>query len=259
MKTILILLLVGVLSIEAQEKKQDTSSFSSLIENMKSSLDTDKIDMLKNSSSETYTCQQVKEILELIGLGNYRVDAFRILSTQIEDPENKGIILSAFKNDLGNYKSDAFKISNSIKVAKKKEKKEEITEKKGFDESLTGKINITKTYDNCNLQKGVYGLADLVTPTIKFNKKVDTTSYSLWISYCTSIDHTTCRTPFSKKVADILPDWDGIKYGSPVSVYNLLTNNGADKLPKYSNYNITVIINNKLVAEEMIEVDNTCK
>lgn len=255
MKKLLMILLASALAVEAM----DTNSFSSLKENMGSSIDSAKIKMLNELSSETYTCQQVKEILELVDLGNYRVEAFKIISTKIEDPENKSIIMSSFQNDIATHKTEGYKVYNTITGAKRKEKKEDVNDKKETNESLTGKINIIKTYDNCNLENGKYGLADLVTPTIKFNKKVETTSYSLWVSYCTSKEHNSCRTPFSKKVADILPDWDGIKYGSPVSVYNLLTNNGADKLPKYNNYNITVIINNKLAAEGMIEVDNSCK
>lgn len=62
----------------------DYQAFSSLKENMKSSIDSYKIDMLNDLNSETYTCQQVKEILDLMSIGSYRVDAFKILSTKLK-------------------------------------------------------------------------------------------------------------------------------------------------------------------------------
>jgi hypothetical protein len=66
MKKLLMILLASALSIEAM----DTNSFSSLKDNMGSSIDSAKIKMLNELSSETYTSE-----------GNFRANGLRKLSS----------------------------------------------------------------------------------------------------------------------------------------------------------------------------------
>lgn len=237
----------------------DRNVFNQLKQNMRSSLDSYKIDMLNELSSETYTCQQVQEILNLFSLASYRIDAFKILATKLEDSKNKGIIMSAFQNDLASYKKDAYRIYNTIKVQSPKKEVEREKPRRKKRKRLTGTIRILKSKSRCKFGHGIYSLSDMVQPAVRFNKKVGATSYSLWISYCTSNHHDSCTTPFSKKTGDILPDWNVLRYSSPISVYNLLTNNRSVRLPRYNVYNISIIVKNRLAAETMIRIKRACR
>ena len=257
-KTIILILTFTFITVNsyAQAKRQgmDYQAFSSLKENMKSSIDSYKIDMLNDLNSETYTCQQVKEILDLMSIGSYRVDAFKILSTKIEDSENKSVIISSFQNDIASYKSDAYKIYNSIKVTKKKEIIEDT------NASLSGKVALIKKTSHCANDEKTFTMDDKVIFSFSANKAVEATSLQIWISECKNQNDQSCYTPFSKSAKDILPDWRGFKYENPISLKQLLSNDGNNSVPTRNNwYHFAVIINNKIVGEKVFQIYKTCE
>jgi|JI9StandDraft_1071089.scaffolds.fasta_scaffold01832_16 hypothetical protein len=259
MKTIFTILIftyfiVGAQAQEARRHGMNESAFSTLKENLTTSLDTSKIDMLKNLNSETFSSYQVKEILDLFSLGNYRVEAFKIISSQIEDSENKSVIMSAFQNDLSNYKTDAYKIYNSIKVTKKKEATENATI------PLSGNVSLLKQETNCANDENTFTMDDKVIFSFNANKAVEATSLQIWISECKNQNDQSCYTPFSKSAKDILPDWRGFKYENPVPLKQLLSNDGSNKVPTRNNwYHFAVIIKNKIAAEKVFQINKTCE
>ena len=258
MKLVITIFLIAFFAMntygQAKTQGMDDKAFSSLKENFMSSLDTSKIDMLNNLNSEKLTCQQVKEILELISLGNYRVNAFKIISSQIEDPENKSVIMSAFQNDLSNYKSDAYKIYNSIKVTKKKEIVEET------NSSLSGTVSLIKKFSNCANNENTFTMDDDILFSFIANKEVGATSLQIWISECKNQSDKSCYTPFTKMERDILPDWNGFQYENPISLQQFLSNNGINKVPTRNKwYHFAVIVKNKIVAENVFQINQRCQ
>ena len=102
--------------------------------------------------------------------------AFKILSTKIEDSENKSVIMSSFQNDIASYKSDAYKIYNSIKVTKKKEIIEDT------NASLSGKVALIKKTSHCANDEKTFTMDDKVIFSFSANKAVEATSLQIWIS-----------------------------------------------------------------------------
>ncbi len=115
----IIITIILTLSTSFSINSMEEASFSSLTANLENSIDSVKIDIIKNLASETYTCDQVQKILSKISLGSSRITAFKILSSKIEDPDNKTIIMTAFQNDIGSIKSEAYKILDRIKASSK--------------------------------------------------------------------------------------------------------------------------------------------
>ena len=219
-KTIILILTFTFITVNsyAQAKRQgmDYQAFSSLKENMKSSIDSYKIDMLNDLNSETYTCQQVKEILDLMSIGSYRVDAF--------------------------------------KVTKKKEIIEDT------NASLSGKVALIKKTSHCANDEKTFTMDDKVIFSFSANKAVEATSLQIWISECKNQNDQSCYTPFSKSAKDILPDWRGFKYENPISLKQLLSNDGNNSVPTRNNwYHFAVIINNKIVGEKVFQIYKTCE
>lgn len=96
MKKIIIFIVI-LLFVNIPHFSMEEENFQNLMNNIEHALDSNKISILKNLSSETYTCEQVKEILSTFSLASNRVEAFKILAKQIEDPENKGKIMEVFQ------------------------------------------------------------------------------------------------------------------------------------------------------------------
>ncbi|MBK8397510.1 MAG: DUF4476 domain-containing protein [Leptospiraceae bacterium] len=245
----------GLFSQAVRSVGMTESSFTSLMSNFEDAIDSNKINILENMSSEKYSCYQAQKILITFSLGSYRVDAFKILATKIEDPENKGNIMTAFKDDIGSYKSEAYKVLNTIKVVTK----QEIPAKSTV--ALKGKVSLIKKENNCeNNDEETFYIEDKVIFAFSANKPVDTTSLEIWISNCKNNNDRSCYTPFSKKTEDILPDWNGLQYETPQSLKNILSNRGANNIPtKDQWYHFAIIIQNKIIAEKVFEIRNTCK
>jgi hypothetical protein len=261
----------------------EEESFSIFLHNLKNSLDNNKIDMLNGMSTETYTCAQAERILSTFNLGDLRVDALEILSTKLEDPENKGKIMVAFQNDSANTKTNAYKIINRIKVASNKpnpapakkaatresyippddddivNKPNPASAKKAKPIELSGKVNLEKASGCGYLGPKVFHIDDEVRFSFRANKPVETTKLHTWISECESSSDKSCYTPYLKLEKDILPDWDSFAYENAISLKSFLSNLGKVRVPTRNNFfHIAIIIKEKIVAEDTFEVRQMC-
>jgi hypothetical protein len=235
----------------------EEESFSIFLHNLKNSLDNNKIDMLNGMSTETYTCAQAERILSTFNLGDLRVDALEILSTKLEDPENKGKIMVAFQNDSANTKTNAYKIINRIKVASNKPNP--ASAKKAKPIELSGKVNLEKASGCGYLGPKVFHIDDEVRFSFRANKPVETTKLHTWISECKSSSDKSCYTPYLKLEKDILPDWDSFAYENAISLKSFLSNLGKVRVPTRNNFfHIAIIIKEKIVAEDTFEVRQMC-
>ncbi|MCB1189346.1 MAG: DUF4476 domain-containing protein [Leptospiraceae bacterium] len=79
--------------------------------------DSHKIDKLNELYTETYTSIQAQQILNTFKYGSHRLDAFDVLSTKLQDPQNKDFLLACFENDHPIFQKAAKEISERITVA----------------------------------------------------------------------------------------------------------------------------------------------
>ncbi len=243
------------------------SEFVSLMNEMDYMIDSNKIRKLREKHHLRYTCSQASQILSSIMLGNNRVDALQVISSQIADPENKEILMNAFHNDFYSYKESARQIVNSIRPAEKKPSEPVIVketviikEEKKKEIPLRGTVNLKKSTSICGrINEDDYHFDDDIKFEFSANREVGTTHLEIWISECKNSSDSSCHTPFMKKKEDILPDWNGLSYETPTELKRFMSNNGKVKIPKsYEWYHFAVIIKDRVVAEKTFQIRNSC-
>lgn len=237
--------------------------FASLMNEIDYMIDSNKIRKLRNNYSAKYTCDQARQILASIMLGNNRVDALQVIASQIADPENKEILMNAFHNDIYTYKESARQIVNSIRPAESVVVKETviIKEEKKEETPLKGTVNLKKSTSICGrINEDDYHFDDDIKFEFSANREVGTTQLEIWVSGCKNSSDTSCHTPFMKKEKDILPDWKGLSSSHPVELKKLMSDNGRVKIPtKYEWYHFAVIIKDRVVAEKTFQIRNSCE
>jgi hypothetical protein len=272
----------------------EEESFSIFLNNLKNSLDNNKIDMLNGMSTETYTCAQAERILSTFNLGDLRVDALEILSTKLEDPENKGKIMVAFQNDSANTKTNAYKIINRIKVASNKpnpvpakkaatresyippdddgdivNKPNPASAKKAKPIEISGKLEIygAPMVGSCLAPK-TFMPHDRVVFSFITDRNIQEIllpKVEIWISECKNWNVLTCAKPYLKMEKEIIEDYliYPFERKGPVTAHyttifdidDFLSDYGKVKIPtKYRFYHIEVIYRGKLIARDIIKI-----
>lgn len=106
--------IIGILVLATPIISMEKSAFTKLLVQLRTASDSEKIDKLNALYTKRYTTIQVQKILGTFKYGSHRLDAFEVLSTKLEDPQNKDFILDSFEYDHPIFQKDAQKIADKI-------------------------------------------------------------------------------------------------------------------------------------------------
>jgi hypothetical protein len=225
----------------------EEKDFQLLLKDVSDSIDSNKLDMLKNSDTQTYTADQAKRILISFSLGSNRVKGLEYLSTKIDDPENKMELIKAFADDLGSYKSAAYKIINGIKGNPSPSKKE-------TQSSAVGKITLNTSNPACSAH---LTFSDSVKLGYVGQGEFNTTKLKYWFSECKSNEVNSCVTPFFKYEFDIMPDWTQFQHENEIPLSTLMGEKNGITIPKRNQfYMVTLLTENKVLAKAESSIQN---